>query len=306
MSAIMRKYLPKLFIQQWIVGVSRANMADIIRKKAFTADIDWIPAENAAMLYADPFLYRSNDGIAILFEDCSMHDNDGKISVIKTGEGMNRAHHKVVLDTRSQLSYPFVFSENGDTYLFPEASQSGKLSVYRFDTATANATYLQDILELPLLDGTIHKHNGTYWLFGTINGPEADSKLHLFYASSLFGPYKAHPANPVREGIQGSRPAGRIVEVDGQLYRPAQNSMYAYGESITINRIKTLNEQEYAEEVHMVIEIDKKNPRNRKMHGIHTINHIDDVIVVDGTVWRFSPALKWKQVKRKMAAKRNQ
>jgi hypothetical protein len=233
-----------------------------------------------------------------------MHDNYGKISVIRVGEGMNRDTHRVVLDTRSHLSYPFVYAENGSTYLFPEASQSGRLSAYRFDPATASATYVQDVIELPLLDGTIHRHNGKYWLFGTINGPDADSKLHLFYSNTLMGPYTPHPANPVRSGLEGSRPAGRIVEVDGQLYRPAQNSRYAYGESITINRIKTLNEETYAEEVHMVLELDRKNPRNRHMHGMHTINHVDDVIVVDGTVWRFSPALKWKQVKQKMAARK--
>jgi hypothetical protein len=90
------------------------------------------------------------------------------------------------------------------------------------------------------------------------------------------------------------------VEVDGQLYRPAQNSRYAYGESISIFRIKTLSLTEYVEERHMVLALDKKNPRNRGMHGIHTINHLDDVIVVDGTVWRFSPALKWKQVRQKL------
>lgn len=300
MEKLIRKYLPKLFIQQWIVGVARGNMADIIRTRQFNPEIEWMPAKGAEMLYADPFLYKTGNGYSILFEDYSMYDNYGKISVIPLGEKMDNAIHKVVLDTHSHLSYPFLFEENGITYMFPEASQSGKLSCYRFDTTSATATYVQDIMDRPLLDGTIHKHGGLYWLFGTINGPEADNKLHLFYSTSLMGPYQEHPSNPVRSGLEGSRPAGKIVEVDGQLYRPAQNSLYAYGESITINRITRLTEKEYSEEVHMVIRLDRKQTKNRKMHGIHTINHIDDLIVVDGTVWRFSPALKWKQVRQKM------
>jgi hypothetical protein len=300
MRGFFRKYIPKFFIQQWILGVARGNLVSMIRDREFNPQIEWMRVKGPEMLYADPFLYRNGSEYNILFEDYSMYDNYGKISVIKLGEHTGTNAHSVVLDTRSHLSYPFIYSENGTSYLFPEASQSGKLSCYEYDTATTTTRYIKDIVNLPLLDGTIYRYNNKYWLFGTINGPDADSKLHIFYADSLLGDYKAHPANPVRHGIDGSRPAGKIIEVDGQLYRPAQNSRYTYGGSITVNRIKKLTESEYEEEFHMTISLNGKNPSNRGMHGIHTINHIDDVIVVDGTVWRFSPALKWKQVKQKM------
>lgn len=300
MKGFFRKYVPKLFIQQWILGVARGNLVSMIRNREFDPQIDWMRVKGPEWLFADPFLYRDGNDYSILFEDYSMHDNYGKISMIRLGERTRENPHRVVLDTKSHLSYPFFYSENGKNYLFPEASQSGKLSCYEYDPGTTTARHISDIVDLPLLDGTIYRYNNKYWLFGTINGKDADSKLYIFYADSLLGSYKSHAANPVKTGIEGSRPAGKIIEVDGQLYRPAQNSRYTYGGSITLNRIKKLSETEYEEEFHMTISLNGKNPSNRGMHGIHTINHIDDVIVVDGTVWRFSPALKWKQVKQKL------
>ncbi len=306
MKGLFSKYIPKLFIQQWILGVARGNMADIIRTRIFDPQIEWMPLKRAELLYADPFLYKSGNEYTILFEDYSMDDKYGKISVMTVGEKPGSHGHKLLLDTESHLSYPFVYTENGITYLFPEASQSGKLSCYQYDPVNTTAIFVKELINLPLLDATICRHNDTYWLFGTINGKDADNKLYIYYSDSLLGNYTPHPANPVRTGLVGTRPAGKIIEVDGQLYRPAQNSRYTYGESITVNRITKLTETDYEEDFHMTIALNRKNKNNRKMHGIHTINHLDDIIVVDGTVWRFSIPVKMKQLRLKLGTKQEE
>lgn len=100
-------------------------------------------------------------------------------------------------------------------------------------------------------------------------------------------------------GLTASRPAGNLIEVDGVWYRPSQNSKYTYGGSITINKLLFLSETEYKEEFYMSVYLNKRKKCNRGMHGIHTINGIDDTIVVDGTQWRFSPSIKLKQVRDK-------
>jgi hypothetical protein len=78
--------------------------------------------------YADPFLLSSKDGnFKIIFEDYTFDDDYGKISLMTLDKSFRQVNHKILLDTKSHLSYPFVFTENNKTYVFPEAGKSGKL-----------------------------------------------------------------------------------------------------------------------------------------------------------------------------------
>ena len=296
MKGFLEKYLSKFFIQQWTIGIAKADMREIVRAKNFNPDIKWLAVGEKHKFYADPFLLKRDDGgYSILLEDYSFNDEYGKLSVIDYTENASLNTSKVILDTKSHLSYPFIFRENGKYYVFPEAAQSGKLSCYEYDAEKRELSFVQDVINLPLLDSTIVKYKNKYWLFGTLLGADADSKLHIFYADQLLGPYTAHQGNPVKSGIDSARPAGNIMEIDGVLYRPAQNSTYTYGGSMVLNKITVLSEKEFVEEFYMILQVDKKNNCNRGMHAMHTINYIEDTIVVDGTRWVFSPALKWKQ-----------
>src|SRR4029078_9409076 len=98
-------------------------------------------------------------------------------------------------------------------------------------------------------------------------------------ADSLFGTYLPHANNPVKNNLDGSRPAGNLVKVDDKLYRPAQNGGQHYGESISINRITKLSENEFSEELYFKIGSDKNSEFDS---GVHTINVVDDIIVIDG------------------------
>ena len=127
-------------------------------------------------------MFESKDGnINILLEDFTFDEKYGKISVIKLDKNFSHLNHKVLLDTKSHLSYPFVFTENDKTYVFPEASKTGKLSCYAFDQVNETFAFLQNILDFPLLDSTIVKHENKYWIFGTLGETGKDYKLHVFF-----------------------------------------------------------------------------------------------------------------------------
>ena len=99
-----------------------------------------------------------------------------------------------------------------------------------------------------------------------------------------------------------SRPAGNFIEVDDNIYRPTQNCSNFYGESLVINKVNVLNEDIFKEEPYMTISINEKNLNNNRIHTIHTINVLDDIIAIDGQKWTFSPAnqLKFNQINRRM------
>jgi hypothetical protein len=236
--------------------------------------------------------------IRILFEDFSIDDNYGNISIITLDKGLNEISRKVLLDTGSHISFPFIFRENGKTMVIPEAARSGCVSCYEFDGAAGTLRFVNDLVKMPLYDPAILKKDGKYWLFGSIFENRADYRLFIFYSDSLTGPYETHPANPVKSGLDATRAAGNFINVDGNVYRPTQNCSNKYGESITINRIVRLDEQEFSEDFHMKISIDEKNRQHNNIRTIHTLNFYNDLVVVDGMKWIFSLSDQWKNFRR--------
>ncbi len=299
MITIFSKYINKLFFKKWIIGIFRGNIEDIIRSKTFNPDISWLFIDTNDKYYADPFLLDQKDeNYKILLEDFSLNDDYGKISLLTLDKSFNQLNHKILLDTRSHLSYPFFFIENNKTYVFPEAAKSGKLSCYEYDPVKESLVFLKDILDLPLRDSSILKKDEKYWIFGTICENESKYDLHVYYSDSLLGPYVPHRSNPVKSGLDGTRSAGNYIDVDGIIYRPTQNCKNEYGESITINKITELNENNVTEEPYLDISINRVNGFNNRMHTIHTINVSGNNIVVDGVHWTFSPGLQLKALLR--------
>jgi hypothetical protein len=147
---------------------------------------------------------------------------------------------------------------------------------------------------LPLLDSTVLKFDGKYWIFGIVKVDETNYELMIFYSKDLLGPFTGHPLNPVKKGLDGTRPAGNFIQINGGLFRPAQNCRNTYGESITIFKINQLNEFEFKEEIFMNVNITSHNPKNRGIHSIHTLNVLDDLFVIDGQRWIFAPVYRLK------------
>lgn len=287
MNKLLSKYLGKLYLKQWTIGICRGDIKDVIRNRNFNLHIKWLPLKSTDQFLADPFLSKTKEGnYAIFVEDYRFSEQEGKISVIIFDKNLKEINHKIVLDTKSHLSYPFIFSEDDKVYVFPEASRSDTLSCYQYDSSNNSLIFVQEVMNISLLDSTILKYNEKYWLFATLKGTENNNKLYIFFADKLLGPYTPHQRNPVKKGLDGTRPAGNFIEVDGSIYRPSQNSKNRYGESITINKIIALSENDFCEESHMVISLDKETNYNC---GPHTINVIDDIIVIDGQRWMFSP-----------------
>jgi hypothetical protein len=283
-------------IMQWSIGFAENDLANIIRNKKTDIRFKWLPPLKNNVSIADPFLLEvSNDTIQVLYEDFSMVnvDNYGKIVLGLFDKKLNIILQKEILDSGLHSSYPLVFKENGKTYVLPESRKANQLCIYEYDFETKllkNKVVL--INNQPLLDSTLLKHNNKYWLFATMGDGVFDhSKLYIFYADSLLGPYIMHKNNPVKHGLNGTRPGGNFFIVDNELYRPAQNCKEYYGESLTINKIIKLDEDEFEEIPFMVLKGDKNSKFNA---GLHTINVMNDVMVVDGIRMVFMPIKKIK------------
>lgn len=290
---------------QWDIGFTRNNIEQIIREKKCTLSFKWMPLNDSIKSIADPFVFKDTQGILHLFyEDFSMINlaEYGKIFLATLDKDFNVTSIKELLDTQSHTSYPFIFDEAGKTYIIPETSVQGKLSAYEYDFTSKSLVNEKVIINnLPLLDATILKYNDKYWLFATKseNGL-GNAALFIYYSDTLFGKYESHANNPVKICNDGARPAGKFIEVDGEIYRPTQNCRQHYGASISINKITQLSENYFSEELYFKILPDKSSAYNA---GVHTINIVDDIIVIDGIKMLFKPLLKWQLFFKKLRKK---
>src|SRR5258708_3806958 len=137
----------KLTITQWNIGLARGNIAEIIRNKDHNLFYTWLKIDAPDRFYADPFILKAADEhIHILFEDFSANDRYGKIALTTVDKLFNPVFNKIILDSGSHLSYPYIFKENNKVYVLPEAAESGVVSCYEFDFAGKSLINKTDIL----------------------------------------------------------------------------------------------------------------------------------------------------------------
>jgi hypothetical protein len=198
----------------------------------------------------------------------------------------------VDLDLPFHMSYPCIFEEGGETYCVPEVYQSKSASLYR---RHAGRWELVRVLidGAPIVDPTLFKHAGRYWLLCTLqnDGAWGNQKLYAYHAPALDAEWTAHPHNPVKCDIGSTRPAGNVFELDGELYRPSQDCSATYGGAVVINHIAKLTPTEYEERSVARIEPVAGSPYPA---GFHTLNATGTGVVFDGKKFAFD-WLAWRK-----------
>jgi hypothetical protein len=160
--------------------------------------------------------------------------------------------------------------------------------LYALDDAgrwTEEATLIEGIA---VLDPTVVRHDGRWWMFGTDSEVDPEGKLFLWSAPELLGPWEPHPANPVKADIRSGRPAGTPFVVDGELYRPAQDSSLGYGSAVVICRVTRLTREEFAE---VPVARFAPPPGDPYARGRHTLAGAGGLTAVDGKRAVFAPRL---------------
>ena len=233
--------------------------------------------------WADPFLLYRDGKYYVFFEDFCYATQKGHISYFVLDERGNRTEPKKIIDQPYHLSYPFLFEYQGETYMIPESAQNRTIELYRclkFPEKWGPAAVL--MRNIYAVDATLHQADGLWWMFVNVrenDGGSSCEELFLFFSSDpLSADWTPHPANPVVSDVKSARPAGRIFEMNGELYRPSQDSSRGYGYAIRINRIEMLTTTEYREVCISGIEPNW----NPAVTAVHTLNFQGNVTFLDG------------------------
>lgn len=238
-----------------------------------------IPQETNSY-FADPFPV-SHEGKTYLFAE--RFDKETKKGTIVCGklEGNVLSDLCTVISEDWHLSYPFVVEQNDGFFMVPESAEAGKLYLYHSLKFPYRWERKEMFFEVEGYDPTVYKSDDRYWLFVNQKSHPACSsfdELHLYWCESLEDTHwKPHPMNPIVSDVRCSRPAGKLFERNGKLFRPAQDSGQRYGHRIAVQEVLELSETSFLEKTAYYIEPELVP----NALGVHSLNFCEDNMFLD-------------------------
>lgn len=230
---------------------------------------------------ADPFMVMEGNTWYMFFEVVERASGDINIAVATSSEGLRWTYKQIVLDEPFILSYPQVFKWNREYYMVPESAGSHAIRLYKATDFPTQWKHVQNLMEGVFADPTLFRFDDTWWLFAT-RYPGLFSELRLYYATELTGEWTEHPKSPIyAHNPDGARCGGRIVAVDGRLFRLGQDDHPHYGNALRAFEIKALSRTDYQETEAEGSPILAAAGRGWNASGMHTA----DLHQVDGRRW---------------------
>lgn len=279
---IARRSVEKLlYVDQWVLAYRFGDVPH--GAEELRSFMRLMPPKDR--FWADPFPLARAQRHFIFFEDYAFSAGKGRIAVVEVAADGMRCAPVPVLERGYHLSYPYLIEDDGELFMVPETGANRTVELYRC-VEFPHRWQLEKVLlrDARYLDATIHRVGERWWMFVSVAVPGTDGydELNLYHADRLIGPWQPHEANPVKSDVRCARPAGRLYQRNGALYRPAQVCAPLYGSGLSINRVLHLSPDSYVErEEHRIV----PTPAEGAL-GLHTLNRAGDLTVIDLFVQR--------------------
>lgn len=280
---------------RWRIGIVENSLEGIVNGEELR--VQWPSNPFHDRWFADPFVLAvDGDEVTLLVEDYRYAEGQGRISRIIVDRKRGAIVSCKTILRGGHYSFPAILRENEKVYLYPEQSRQGKLELYEYCPKTETCEYVQTLSDEPLTDAIIYKGVIYSTRLPEPNGkrlkmfkwPSAvQSSIAASQRSSAFGDSKqlhcVQDANALNLELETlnqpktivfdeciARNAGDFFEVDGVVYRPAQECNRWYGNALSIQKFE-----------------DGAFTEVRRIPGMHTLNSFQGVTVVDRKVFPF-------------------
>lgn len=207
---------------------------------------------------ADPFLFVKNDYLYLFYEE-QKGFSPGRIMMIKTLDLKSWSDPIIVLQEMFHLSFPFVFEDEGKTYMIPESGESQSIRLYEANDDLTSFSYVRTLLRQEVrvgsnsncVDNHIYKKDGVYFLFTSYR---SDWKIRqeLFISRNLLnGDFVSHPCSPIVVDNKYGRNGGALINLNGVMLRVSQDCSVEYGTNVSLHKILTIDESHYRETLYL-------------------------------------------------------
>ena len=278
---LLQKFRSKYLDIRWNIGFFPFTEHAIIGDTPWT--IRWLRHNYRDRWFADPFLLKTTEStIDVLVEEFPLATRKGILSRLtidaRTYELLKRVP---VLELPTHLSFPAIFRQDKEIYVYPENSAAGHLVYYRYDPGTNRCTPCGPLSDKPLTDGIIEPLNGKYYLFSTRLPDPNGNRMDIYSSENAFSPYH-RCVQEVLFTDQTARNAGGMFRLNGSLFRPAQDCNGSYGKGLVFQQVINDNDTFSFREFRRIY------PATRKYSlGMHTFNTNGRLCVIDARGYRY-------------------
>lgn len=265
-----------IYSQNWNIGFPQTTIEKVVRGEGYKTV--WMKHSYHDRFFADPFIYKvTSDEIIILAEELIFKENKGRIvRLVVDKNDYHLLNRQIILEKNTHLSYPAILRIGEKFYIYPENGASGNLTLYEYNDADCSAVEVNILLEKPVADATIFSKGDDYLMLATDSAMH-DTNCSLYICSNPLKAKFEEIDGIVYAEKNGARSAGAIIQIDNDLYRPAQDCAKNYGGALTIQNIIMEGPKIVIRNLHTI------KPQSYKYSlGTHTLNSKDGVCVVDG------------------------
>ncbi len=283
MGYFIRKIKERFWKEQWSIAVFRGKASDLLEGQINQNDLQWLFSDYKKGFCADPFVIEDGKSVFLFYEQFEYDKQKGRIMVselIEDEDGkITTTESEVAIERDKHISYPFVFSFNGEMFMIPETSAENEIALYKaidFPLKWERERVL--IPNFAGIDATLHFADGKWWIFCSNAKSGANENLYIFYAEDLFGIWQEHKKNPVKIDIEDSRMAGSFLLWKGKTIRVAQNCKRTYGEEVVLNELEILSIEDFKEKELYALSLSNKSEYSE---GMHTISASEHFVAID-------------------------
>ena len=222
--------------------------------------------------FADPFILDYNDcEIILLVEEMDFKINRGRIAkLIIDRNNYSIKELKILLDLNTHLSFPAIERIGNDVYVYPENSESGSLSIFKYDDQNDRLEFISTLISEPLTDAIMRTIDGSRYLFSTKKPTPNGECLHIYKsANDRFEDYQI-----VTFIDSSARSAGNWFFEDDSWIRPAQDCNGYYGIGLVFQKVICERGKFKFIEVNRI-----KHPVG--YDGLHTFNKYKEMCIID-------------------------
>ena len=117
--------------EKWNIGIISRPVSELMQPN-LNIKPQWLQKPPYGSYYADPFGFIDDGNFRILYENYNFKEAQAKISCVKIEpESGKIIKEKHCIEEPHHLAYPFIFTEQGETYCMPESADDSKVLIIK-------------------------------------------------------------------------------------------------------------------------------------------------------------------------------